>query len=114
MNYNLTDLSPGERFWIERNRCKEKQVDVAVRLRIAERRYNHIERGLRQPDKGLKVPKVKPTEAELFALARRRDGRSLRALVAVLGAGSHMTLLAWEASANPKLRGAWEGLGFRF
>lgn len=114
MKYDLTCLTVGERFWLDRFRRKETQAQVATRLGIAERRYNHIERGIRAPDKGLKVPKGEPSPPELYALARRRDGRSLRALATVLGAGSHMTLLDWESRSNAKLRAAWEGQGFRF
>lgn len=107
---DLTTLSPGERFWVDRLRRSQTQAEAAARLGIPERRYLQIENDRRQ---AAKVPKVKPTAAEMCGLARRRSGRSLEALGALLGV-SKVTLLAWEAIGEPRLWAAWERMGYKF
>jgi len=111
-NRNLTKQSTGERFWLDRRRLSRTQAQEAKRLDVSERRYNHIENDKVEYEF---VPPLATTElGALCALARRRDGRSLRRLATMLKAGSHVTLLAWEESGDPRLVKAWKAKGYRF
>lgn len=115
MNYDLTDLSIGERFWLDRLKRSENQIQAAKRHGIAERRYRHIENGKRPPDPGMVVPaKLSPWVGAKCKLARRRDGRNLRTLGLVLGAGSHVSLLERETMGSEDLVAAWKRVGFCF
>lgn len=113
-NLNLTKQSVGERFWVDRTRLGHTQAKVAKRLGISERKYNHVERDLAEYEYEYAPPPASTDPVHLLPLARRRDGRDLHTLAAELGAGSHVTLLAWERSADPRLIRAWKRLKYRF
>lgn len=114
-NRDLSNLTIGERYWIARRVAGTTQAEMARRLRISEKQYNKLERDLTDLPNGFQVPKMpKEPAGHLCALARRRDGRGLRKLAEILGAGTHVTLLAWEAEGDIRLQMAWEKLGFSF
>jgi hypothetical protein len=83
---------------------------MAKRYGVSERIYWEIENDIRPSD--LKLPSGHAND-NLYALARRRHGLTLRETGALLGM-SHVTLLLHEAAKNPALQAAWRRLGYRF
>jgi transcriptional regulator with XRE-family HTH domain len=113
MSKNLRKLTDGERFWIARTTNDLTQAEIAQRMKISERHYLQLEKDRRNSYQPPTLPE-RPTPGQLCALARRRDGRPLRTLAKLLGAGSHVTLLTWERTSDPRLVKAWRRLGYRF
>lgn len=113
-NYDLTRWTTGEALWIQRRLLGETQEIAAMRCGMCEKQYWKAENDL------LPLIKIGGRRArrygdgDLCALARRRDGRSLRELATVLEAGSKVTLLAWEAASDERLVRAWAAQGYRF
>jgi DNA-binding XRE family transcriptional regulator len=108
---NLRKRTVGERFWLIRTHERQTQAQVAKAIGISERLYNHIERNIvasRPPGAAFK-----PSPGLLCALARRRDGRSLRSVAKALGI-SHVTLLVWEKTDCPELVKMWKRRGYEF
>src|SRR4051812_25526731 len=102
---NLRRRTPGEGLWLWRRSLELTQAQAASVHKVSERRYNYWETDRERPDPCRVF--YSPTGGDLCALARRRDGRPLRDLAAALGAGSHVTLLAWEREGDPRLMAAW-------
>jgi transcriptional regulator with XRE-family HTH domain len=87
----------------------QTQAQRARKMKISERRYNRIERGLEEGP----TTESEATMGDLCALARRRHGLDLRATAALFGV-THVTLLGWERAGEPRLVAGWKRLGYRF
>lgn len=111
-DFNLNKLSHGEAYWLWRRRHGKTQAQMGEFLGVCEKLYWQIEND--QVRRGVVARYPTPKPPELCALARRRDGRTLRELAAAMGLGSHVTFLACEREADPRLVKAWKGLGYRF
>lgn len=86
---------------------------MAERYEISERRYNAMERDMVPVPTSWGDRGERMCVAALCALARRRNGRPLRAVAESFGI-SHVTLLAWERAGEPRLVRAWERRGYKF
>lgn len=111
-HFDLNDLSRGEAYWLWRRRRGKTQAQMGEFLGMCEKTYWLVENDLLE--RGAVTYYPTPKLPELCALARRRDGRTLRELGPALGLGSHVTLLGLERAADPRLVKAWKGLGYRF
>jgi len=113
VNKNLKQWTPGEYFWLDRWARQETQAQAAKRWRVSENHYLFVETD-REVMGGDKIyPKLTPSPGCLCALARRRHGLGLQKTARLLGT-SHVTLLAWERSSDPRLVSAWKRLGYSF
>jgi transcriptional regulator with XRE-family HTH domain len=108
---NLKKMTEGETLWLWRRSLELTQAEAGAVLKVSEKRYNMWETDREEPQRTVVC---NPTKGDLCALARRRDGRPLRRLAETLGAGSHVSLLAWERTSDPRLVAAWRRLGYRF
>ena len=119
VNKNLKQWTPGEWYWLDRWMRRETQAQAAKRWRNSERWYGLIETD-RHHDVVVRIipsnnmlPLLKPPLGCLCALARRRHDLGLQKTARLLGT-SHVTLLAWERSSDPRLISAWKRLGYSF
>lgn len=116
VNHNLSDLTPGERVWLDRAFGQGVSQDAAgLRAGLSHRKYVDIELDRLPPTPLLKGPldgRILPLGQRL-RLARRRSGRQLRPLSRALGV-SHVTFLKMERRADDRLALFWQSQGFLF
>lgn len=123
MNKDLTQLTLGERLWIDRHRRGETQAQAARRYGCARTTYLAAERDDRTQPHALTWGKdghprmlgdTLPTVATLperLRLARRRLGGSMGSVALDLGV-SRATLLTWEKAGRMELVLWWEKWGW--
>lgn len=114
-NRCLTDLTPGEQLWLARLQRGCTQTEMSKVLGVGRKLYGRLELDRESlPTEARKPAHRRPSAGQLCALARRRDGRGLRRLAALLVAGSHVTLLTMERRSDPRLVAAWVRKGYQF
>jgi transcriptional regulator with XRE-family HTH domain len=118
-DHDLTAWTPGEALWLWRLGLGLNQADAARYLGVNHSYLSEMERDRRDvPPRAASIAATglrrrPPTLSHLLRLARRRAGRSYGATAAALGV-SRMALSKAERGGWPKLRGWWEGQGYRF
>jgi len=110
VNRNLHVVNTAERFWLWRRAANLTQAQAAKKYGMDERRYWAIEDGRLDASPVPPLPRL--THSDRCALARRRHGLTLRATAKLLGT-SHVTLLAWESTADKRLVAAWNRMGYK-
>jgi len=116
MNTNLRTLTNAEIIWIWRRRVGLTQARAAARLGITAKALWKIEAG--EVDCRLRSDIKRygrcASRAERCAIARRRVQFLFghKQLARRFGI-SHVTLIAWERSGDPRLAQAWKAEGFR-
>lgn len=121
MNKDMTQLTLGERLWIERHRLGETQAQAARRYGCARTTYLDAELDRRNrtmfwPRTGTPhlLDAVLPrtaTMAEALRLARRRRWATMADAADAIGV-SRATLLTWEKAGHMELVLYWERLGW--
>lgn len=117
-NLNLKKLTAGESLWLWRTRQGWSQKAAARYLRLSRIPLVQMELDRRDllPMSVLGTAMSGSTHisvGEMCRLARRRSGVDLRRVAKRAGV-SHMTVLKWERTCNPRLRTYWRGRGFTF
>lgn len=108
MNKDLTSWSPAERLWLWQRAHGLTNAEAAASRKVSERQYWKQVNELVEAEG---VPKVKATDAQLCALARRRYGRGLAGTAKLAGC-SHVTLLKREKKGEMVV--FWSRRGFTF
>lgn len=114
LNYNLTDLTSGERLWLTRRVRGWSQPEAARRFGVGRTALSLAENDREPLPIALRLT-LRVDVPALLALARRRYGYGLRGTAGIVGV-SHRTLLAWERTADARLLQFWtyrKFVGFR-
>ena len=106
---DLTVRTPGEELWCRRRAAGLTTAQAAALLGVGRRKLCQLQRAT-DP---LKTALPPPGMPQLLALARRRQGWTLRQTAERLKI-SHVTLLRREAKADPDIIAFWVKRGFTF
>lgn len=113
MNYNLFDVTRGERLWMWRMRVPLTEGDAAKNLGVPLTQY----RAMEQDDPELafwNFPPMAPVRGDLCRLARRRMGWDLDEAAKQLGYSPTGQLEVAESNDDFLLLRKWVERGFRF
>lgn len=104
--YRVSDLTPGERLWLVRQRAGKTLRAMARDYELTEWQYAEWEHDRRDGIPNIPVTPRRLTHGEQCAIARRRADLNLRR-VAKLAGISHVTVLKYERMDTPTMLWHW-------
>lgn len=103
MSYSVKDLTPGERLWVDRRHRNESVFQGAKRHKVSEYAYHLWEADTPTDESPIPwVPLKSMDLADAVAIARRRKGFTIKALMMITRL-SHVTIIKWERNGTPGL-----------